>query len=52
MENYLKYTKCYGGYVLAIGAGCTLGTSLLWGVILLAGAAYMAYNCCNKCCKV
>tara|TARA_Y100000310_G_scaffold169200_1_gene169208 strand:+ start:665 stop:823 length:159 start_codon:yes stop_codon:yes gene_type:complete len=52
MENYLKYAKCYGGYVLAVGAGCTFGTSFLWGTILLAGAAYMAYNCCGNCCKL
>ena len=47
-----KYLKCYGGYILAVGAGCTFGTSLLWGTALLAGAAYMAYNCCSNCCKV
>ena len=60
------YIHCYGGYLLAIGAGCTFGISLLWGTILLAGAAGWAYKvrsckpCCNggvcepkeeKCCK-
>ena len=47
------YTKCYGGYVLAIGAGCTFGTSFLWGSILLAGAAVWAYSVrrCKPCCK-
>ena len=52
MEKYLKYVKCYGGYVLAVGAGCTFGTSCLWGIILLVGAGYMAYNCCGNCCKL
>ena len=51
------YCKCYGGYVLAVGAGCTFGASLLWGTILLAGAAIWAYsvrscktNCNNGSC--
>ena len=38
------YTKCYGGYVLAVGAGCTYGTSFIWGTILLAGAAGWAFK--------
>ena len=56
------YIKCYGGYVLAVGAGCTFGASLLWGTILLTAAAGWAYNvrhckpseeCCKNgnCCK-
>ena len=52
MEKYLKHAKCYGGYVLAVGAGCTFGVSCMWGIILLTGAAYMAYNCCGNCCKL
>ena len=49
----LCYTKCYGGYLLAVGAGCTFGASLLWGTILLAGAAGWAYwsVCSCKPCK-
>ena len=44
----LCYIKCYGGYLLAVGAGCTFGASLLWGTILLAGAAGWAYwTTCN-----
>ena len=38
------YTKCYGGYLLAVGAGCTFGVSLLWGTLLLLGAAGWAYQ--------
>ena len=49
----LCHIKCYGGYVLAVGAGCTFGVSLLWGTILLAGAAGWAYvvRRCKPCCK-
>ena len=43
-DMILCYIKCYGGYVLALGAGCTFGVSLLWGSILLAGAAGWAYK--------
>ena len=52
-NKILCYTKCYGGYLLAIGAGCTFGVSLLWGTILLAGAAGWAYTVrrCKPCCK-
>ena len=47
------YIKCYGGYLLAVGAGCTFGVSLLWGTLLLAGAAGWAYwqVCKCKACK-
>jgi hypothetical protein len=50
IDKVLCYTKCYGGYVLAIGAGCTFGVSLLWGTLLLAGTAGWAYwaTCCNN----
>ena len=48
MENYMKYIKQYGGYVLAVGAGCTFGVNLWLGFALLAGAAGMAYCCCGK----
>jgi|TARA_R110000850_G_scaffold264251_1_gene393289 hypothetical protein len=56
MEKIKCYTCCYGGYVLALGAGCTFGVSLLWGTILLVGAAGLAYKqrCCAKngtCCR-
>ncbi len=42
-NKILCYCKCYGGYVLAVGAGCTFGVSFLWGTILLAGTAGWAY---------
>ena len=50
MEKYLKYVKCYGGYVLAVGAGCTFGVNLWLGIALLIGATVMGCTCC-KCCK-
>ena len=52
-NKILCYCKCYGGYVLAVGAGCTFGASLLWGTILLAGAAGWAYTVrsCKTDCK-
>ncbi len=52
-DMILCYTKCYGGYVLAVGAGCTFGVSLLWGTLLLAAAAGWAYwsVCGCKPCK-
>ena len=53
IDLVLCYIKCYGGYVLAIGAGCVVGASFLWGTILLAGAAGWAYKttCACKPCK-
>ena len=53
VDTVVCYTKCYGGYVLAVGAGCTFGASLVWGTILLAGAAGWAYwtTCGCKPCK-
>ena len=52
IDTVLCYVKCYGGYVLAVGAGCTFGTSLLWGTILLAGAAGWAYKTRTSTCKL
>ena len=56
IDDILCYIKCYGGYLLAVGAGCTFGVSAVWGIVLLAAAAYWAYyrscrklcSCCNK----
>ena len=51
VDTVLCYVKCYGGYILAVGAGCTFATSLLWGTVLLAASAYWAWkrNCPCKC---
>jgi hypothetical protein len=49
-NKILCYTKCYGGYILAVGAGCTLDSTWELGVTLLilsAGWAYWATNTCK-----
>ena len=53
-NKILCYTKCYGGYLLAVGAGCTFGANIWWGLGLLAataGWAYWATHCGTKCKK-
>ena len=49
----LCYIKCYGGYIVAIGAGCTMGVSWKWALALLIGAGVWAYfTTCNcRLCK-
>jgi hypothetical protein len=52
-NKILCYTKCYGGYVLAIGAGCTYGANIWLGLgltVATAGWAYWATHC-NKSAK-
>jgi hypothetical protein len=51
-DKILCYLKCYGGYILAVGAGCTFGVSLLGGTILLVGAAGWAYKTRYSTCKL
>lgn len=36
------YIKCYGGYVLAVGAGCLFGVNLWWGLGFLVAAGLWA----------
>jgi len=45
----LCYIKCYGGYVLAVGAGCAFGVNLKLGFGLLGIAAFWAYWQVCKC---
>ena len=50
-NTILCYIKCYGGYVLAIGAGCSYGANIWWGLGLTAAAgawAYWATHCNNS----
>ena len=42
-NKILCYTKCYGGYVLAVSAGCTFGVNFWIGLGLLAASAGWAY---------
>ena len=53
-NKILCYTKCYGGYVLAVGAGCTLDSTWELGVTLLVATAGWAYwtNCNKKTCCI
>ena len=48
-NKILCYIKCYGGYVLAVGAGCTFDVSWKWGLGLLAVAGFWAYKVTCKC---
>ena len=52
-DTILCHCKCYGGYVLAIGAGCTFGVNIWYGLALMVGAGIWAYkvNCACKPCK-
>ena len=49
----LCHIVCYGGYLLAIAAGCTYGVSFWWGLGLTAAAGAWAYwqVCKCKACK-
>lgn len=42
-DTILCYIKCYGGYALAVGAGCLFGVSFWWGLGFLAASAGWAY---------
>ena len=42
-NKILCYTKCYGGYVLAVGAGCSFGANFWVGLGLLDAAGCWAY---------
>ena len=49
----LCYTKCYGGYLLAVGAGCAFSVNLLVGFGLLSAAGAWGWwsTCGCKLCK-
>ena len=53
LDKIKCYTGCYGGYVLAVGAGCLFGTSFWWGVGFLAAAVLWArkFTCAKTCPK-
>ena len=52
-DTVLCHCKCYGGYLLAVGAGCTFGANIWWGLGLLVASGLWAYkvNCACKPCK-
>ena len=46
------YIKCYGGYALAVGAGCLFGINLIWGLIFLVASGVWAWKTRKQKCKV
>jgi len=48
-NRILCYIKCYGGYILAVGAGCTLDSTWELGVTLLVATVGWAYWSTNTC---
>ena len=52
-NKILCYIKCYGGYLLAVGAGCTFDANLWVGLGLLVATAGWAYwtTCKGRPCK-
>ena len=52
-NTILCYIKCYGGYALAVGAGCAFGVNFWVGLGLLIGAGAWGWwsTCGCKLCK-
>ena len=44
LDKIKCYVKCYGGYVLAVGAGCLFGVNFWWGLGFLAEAGVWAHK--------
>ena len=44
LDKIKCYVKCYGGYVLAGGAGCLLGVNGWWALGFLAASGVWAYK--------
>tara|TARA_R110001583_G_scaffold190805_1_gene355349 strand:+ start:720 stop:977 length:258 start_codon:yes stop_codon:yes gene_type:complete len=42
LDKIKCYVKCYGGYVLAVGAGCLFGVNFWWGLGFLVAAGVWA----------
>ena len=53
LDKIKCYIKCYGGYLVAVGAGCWFGKNFWIGLALLAIAGVWGYkvNCNHKLCK-
>ncbi len=52
-DTIFCHVKCYGGYVLAVGAGCLYGVNIWWGLGLTVAAGLWGWkvNCACKPCK-
>ena len=48
-NKILCYTKCYGGYLVAVGAGCIFDVNFWVGLGLLTISAGWAYWTTNTC---
>ena len=44
LDKIKCYVKCYGGYVLAVGAGCLLGVNGWWALGFLVASGVWAYK--------
>jgi hypothetical protein len=44
LDKIKCYVKCYGGYVLAVGAGCLFGVNAWWALGFLAASGVWAYK--------
>ena len=42
LDKIKCYVKCYGGYVLTVGAGCLFGVNFWWGLGFLVAAGVWA----------
>ena len=42
LDKIKCYVKCYGGYVLAAGAGCLFGVNAWWGLGFLVASGVWA----------
>jgi hypothetical protein len=47
-DTILSYIKSYGGYVLAVGAGCLFGVDFKWGFAFLLAAGIWARKVTRK----
>ena len=52
-DTIFCYIKCYGGYVVAVGAGCLYGVNIWWGLGLTVAAGIWGWKvtCACKPCK-
>ena len=44
LDKIKCYVKCYGGYVLAVGAGCFFGVNGWWALGFLVASGVWAYK--------
>ena len=52
-DSIICHCKCYGGYVVAVGAGCMFGVNFWWGLGLMAASLLWGWKitCACKPCK-